>query len=116
MVDVVSEIDIDCPKENVVAFAADPGNAKSCYKNIKSVTWITSPPLVLHSRIAFEASFLGKQLSYVYDVMEWVPGERLLMRTSDGPFPMETVYKWTTVNDGMTRMTLRNRGQPTGFS
>jgi hypothetical protein len=29
---------------------------------------------------------------------------------------METTYTWAAVGDGATRMTLRNRGEPSGFS
>lgn len=29
---------------------------------------------------------------------------------------METTYTWTTTSDGATRMTVRNRGEPAGFS
>jgi len=36
--------------------------------------------------------------------------------TSDGPFRMETTYTWADTLDGGTRMTLRNRGEPEGFS
>jgi hypothetical protein len=37
------------------------------------------------------------------------------MSTVDGPFPMETTYTWTPVDDRTTKMTLRNRGGATGL-
>ncbi len=115
-VDVVTEIVIARPRGAVAAFAADPSHVPLWYVNIKSVEWKTPPPAVAGSRIAFVAEFLGRRLAYTYEIVELVPGERLVMRTTEGPFPMETSYTWTDAGEGHTRMTLRNRGNPTGFS
>ncbi len=115
-VDVVTEIDIDRPASEVAAFAGDPTNAPLWYENIASVEWETPPVVAIGSRIAFVARFLGRRLAYTYQVTEWVPGRRLVMRTAQGPFPMETTYEWEPSDGGGTRMSLRNRGAPTGFS
>jgi uncharacterized membrane protein len=112
---VLTEIVIGRPAGVVSAYAAEPSNAPAWYQNITSVAWQTSPPLQAGSRMTFTARFLGRRLAYTYEVTDFTPGERLVMRTAQGPFPMETTYTWQPAGDGSTRMTLRNRGEPAGF-
>jgi hypothetical protein len=114
-VDVVTETTIARPRAEVAEFAADPSNATAWYKNIKAVEWETQPPLQVGSRLRFVARFLGRTLAYTYEVREIRANEQFVMSTAEGPFPMETTYIWEDAGPGATRMTLRNRGEPSGF-
>lgn len=115
-VDVLTETTIARPRHEVAEFACDPSRVPLWYVNIASVEWKTEPPLGVGTRLAFVAQFLGRRLAYTYEVVEHVVSERFVMRTAEGPFPMETTYTWTSTAEGHTRMTLRNRGTPRGFS
>jgi uncharacterized membrane protein len=115
-VDVTTETTIQRTVEDVARFAADPDNVPRWYTNISSVEWKTDRPARVGSRVAFVAHFLGRRIAYTYEIVELIPGERLVMRTAEGPFPMETTYTWQRTSDGGTRMTLRNSGAPSGFS
>jgi uncharacterized membrane protein len=115
-VDVLTQIEIERPRDQVAGFASDPSNATAWYKNIKAVEWETAPPAAVGSRVRFRARFLGRTLEYTYEVLELDPGRRFLMATAQGPFPMETTYTWDDAGRGATRMTLRNRGEPAGFA
>lgn len=112
----MSEIVIDRPLDTVAAFSADPVNAPRWYENIRSVEWKTEPALQVGSRLEFVARFLGRTLRYTYETFEYTPNVKLVMRTAQGPFPMETTYTWEPQGEASTRMSLRNRGTPSGFS
>lgn len=114
-VDVVNTIVIRRPVADVSGFAANPDNVSEWYQNIKSIEWKTPRPLQVGSQFDFVAHFLGRRLAYTYEVVEFLPGRRLVMRSPGAPFPMETTYTWEPEADG-TRMSLRNRGEPSGFS
>jgi hypothetical protein len=116
MVDVSTSVLIERPRHVVATYAADPSNAPSWYDNIDLVEWVTAPAVAIGSQAAFAARFLGRTLRYTYAITDYEPESRLVMATSEGPFPMETTYIWEAVGEAATRMTLRNRGEPSGFS
>ncbi|NMN98632.1 SRPBCC family protein [Antrihabitans stalactiti] len=115
-VDVTTEIVINRPRTEVASYAADPDNATTWYANIEAVQWETPKPVTIGSKMTFTAKFLNRRLIYTYEVTEFTPSERFVMHTAEGPFPMETTYSWSDTADGNTRMKLRNRGEPSGFS
>lgn len=115
-VEVETEIEIRRARSEVAAYASDPDNATTWYENIEAVEWKSPKPLAVGSRVAFVARFLGRRLAYTYVVEAMVPDERFVMSTAEGPFPMETTYAWEDTSGGGTKMTLRNRGEPSGFS
>jgi uncharacterized membrane protein len=115
MVDVKTSIEILRPISEVSLYASNPDKAPRWYANIKSVEWKSPKPLTIGAQPAFVAHFMGKRLAYTYEVME-MSNTRLVMKTAQGPFPMETTYEWEALDETRTRMTLRNSGSPSGFS
>lgn len=98
-VDVVTEIEINRPREQVAAFAADPVNATAWYKNIESVEWKTPPPLAAGSKLRFRARFLGRTLDYTYDVKRTNLDAASLCQRQRDPF------RWRRPTPGRTGQT-----------
>src|SRR5207248_11784810 len=114
-VDVLTEIEIDRPRAEVADYAANPDNAPEWYENIEAVEWKTERVLAAGARVAFVARFLGRRLAYTYEIGTFVRGEHPVMATQQGPLPRETPYAWTHPPGRGTRMSLRNRGRPSGL-
>jgi uncharacterized protein YndB with AHSA1/START domain len=114
-VDVQAEVEIARPRLEVATYAADPDNATEWYASIDRVEGKAKKKrLGVGSRFVFVGTVVGQRLSYTYTVTEFIPLERLVMQTDDGPFAVETTYTWEDAGDGATTMTLRSRGEPSG--
>ena len=97
MVEVETDVEIARPRAEVAAFAADPDNATAWYGNIERVEWKSPMPLAVGTQLAFVARFLGRRLTYTYEVKEHVTGERFVMSTAEGP------SRWRRPTRGTTR-------------
>jgi hypothetical protein len=114
-VDVSTEIVIRRGRQQVAEWSADPARAPLWHPWVRRVEWLTEPQLTAGARLTFSVEFLRRQREHTYEIVEYRPGERLVMRAAGGPFPMETIYEWSDVDGGATRMRLRNRGRGEGL-
>jgi len=112
MVAVTTDIIINLPKEKVTEFAANPDNVPQWYVQIQSVEWQTPRPLQNGSELLVKSRFLR----FVHKVVEFIPGQKLILRSVEGPIQLETALGWQAIDEHTTRMTISNRGLPKGFS
>lgn len=113
-IDVSAETTIATPLEDVARFAMDPANDPVWIGGITESRALTSGPLEFGSRVARVASFLGKRIEYVNEIDELVPGERLVMHSVAGPFPMRITYEFDA-REGGSRARVRIEGDAGGF-
>lgn len=115
-INVINQIVIERPLEDVARYSAHPDSAPEWYRNIESVEWRTSGELDLGTKVDFVKRFLGKRLAYTYEVYDYIPGKHLFMKTDQGLFTMETHYTWVATHSNGTKMTLQNLGKPKGIA
>src|SRR5688500_4151039 len=109
MIDVIVHIDIARSREAVAAYAMEAENDPRWIGGISSARRLTPPPTGVGTRVERIASFRGKRIEYVMDVVEHVPGKRIVLKTIKGPFPMEVTYGFEDRDNG-TRAYIRVAG------
>lgn len=114
-VDVLTETVIARPRDEVAAFAVDPNRLPLWHLDIRAIEWKTEPPLAVGSQIALVSQVLHQRVAHTYEVVEFQPGDRFVMRSVQGAFPAERTYTWETTTDGGTRMTIRHQAAPVGL-
>ena len=97
------------PAAEVAAYAMDPANDTSWIGGIREVRWVTEPPLRVGSRVRRLAAFLGRPVDYVLEVTDLAPGERVVMRSVEAPFPMVVTYTFAA-EGAATRAGVRVQG------
>lgn len=118
-IDVRVELLINKPKSEVAAYATDPDNDPVWVSGIVEAKMLTDPPLAQGSRVERVASFLGRRIQYILEVVDWEPGSRMGMRSVKGPFPMDVTYEFEEAPSEMvelgTMASIRVQGEASGF-
>ncbi len=113
-VDVRAEVVVERPRTVVAEFAMNPANDTRWIGGIETARLLTEPPFRQGSQTERVSSFLGKRIEYVMEAAEHRPGERLVLRTVEGPFPMHVTYDFADVGSA-TRVRVHIEGNASGF-
>ncbi len=113
-IDVSAETDIERPRGEVAAFAMDAGTDPIWISGVIEAKLLTEPPLARGAQVSRVATFLGRRIEYVNEVVEYDPQACMVMRSIKGPFPMTLTYTFEDAPGG-TRARIRVQGEASGF-
>ena len=113
-INVKAEVVINRSREDVTRFAMNPDNDPVWISGIREVKMLTEPPLAQGTKVERVATFMGKRIEYVLEVVEYDPKALLAMRSVKGPFPMNVSYEFEEVAGG-TLARIRIQGEASGF-
>ena len=110
-IDVLAEIHVRRPRDQVAAYMTDPGNDPEWIGGLREARLHGDGPLGEGSRVARVASFMGRRVEYVNEVTTLEPGRVLEMRSVKAPFPMHITYTFEDRDGGTV---VRNHVQGGG--
>ncbi len=103
------------PSEEVFAFLADFEANPRWQKGMKACKFITEPPLRVGSRYEQEASFLGRKIRSLFEVVDLVPGRSITITTIESSFPITVTRSVEPDGEGGSRVRAEVSGDATGF-
>lgn len=113
-VDVTVEQEIARPRDYVAGFASEPANDTLWITALDSARKLTDGEVGAGTRVERVASFLGRRMEYVNEIVELDPGRRLHMRSVKAPFPLTVTYEWEDSSGG-TVMRIHTAGEGSSF-
>jgi uncharacterized membrane protein len=105
-IDVLGEVNVRRPREEVAAYMTDPANDPQWIGGLHEARLLGDGPVAEGSRVARVASFMGRRVEYVNEVAALEPGRVLEMRSVKAPFPMHITYTFEDADGGTV---VRNR-------
>lgn len=109
-IDVTAEVVVSRDRTEVAAYMADPSLDVEWIGGLREAELLGEPPLAVGSRVARVASFMGRKVEYVNEVVALEPAAKLEMKSVVAPFPMHITYTFEDAGGGATRVRNRVRG------
>jgi hypothetical protein len=111
LVDVTVQRTIDRPVSVVSAYVCELRNAVHWMSRVNAARWDGPAGVAKGAKIVYSMTVAKGAEDWVWEVTEYAPGERLEMRTDDGPFPQTIAWSWASDGSG-TAMTMQVTGKP----
>ncbi len=91
--ELTASVEISRPATDVFAYLAEPRNNPLWQKGMKRCEWITDGPIAVGSQYRQEASFLGRSVVSLFEVVELAEGTSITFETIESTFPIK-VRRW----------------------
>jgi hypothetical protein len=99
MVHCTRSISITHTTDEVFAFLTDVSKANKWRVSLRDARWITPPPIVVKSRFVEQMYVLGKNIELNYEVLEFVPNQKMVCRCDVFNFSISMMFTVEGSND-----------------
>jgi Polyketide cyclase / dehydrase and lipid transport len=100
-IDITAEVQVSRDAAAVAAYMTDPANDPQWIGGLREAELVGDPPLAVGSRVRRVATFLGRRIEYVNEIVA-LDDRRLDMRSVVAPFPMRITYTFEPRDGGTT--------------
>jgi len=115
MIEVLIDIDVDAPPDEVFAYWSDHSNNPTWQAGMKSCTWTSEPPIGVGSTYDQEAAFLGRPVITKFECVEYEPGRKIRIKSTVSTLPLDITREVAPTPSGGTNLKATIRGEPTGL-
>ena len=113
MIRVEVSVAIDRSSDEVFTYLSEWSNNPEWQKGMKSCTWTSDPPLRVGSTYDQVASFMGKPIISSFEVVEYEPGIKVRIRTTESSMALDITREVSPEKDA-SRVTATVQGEPAG--
>jgi hypothetical protein len=108
-VDITASVHVNREPAAVADYMTDPANDPEWIGGLREAELLGDPPVAVGSRVRRVASFLGRRIEYVNEILA-LDDTCLDMRSIKAPFPMHITYRFEPAAGGGTDVSNHVRG------
>lgn len=105
---------INKPPEEVFAFITNFENNALWQSGVMSAHFTSTGTLRVGSTYVQHSKFLGQQIEFAFEILEYEPGRHIRFKTTSGTFPVDIV-RAVEPADGGTKLSAIITGEPGGI-